>query len=77
MPAQWTGKLIGEIHNAGLTIKEVARRANLHDKYVSQVLNADREAPSAEAKLRQALDELLKEREEDNAKGKGKLPGQP
>lgn len=77
MPAQWTGKLIGEIHNAGLTIKEVARRANLHDKYVSQVLNADREAPSAEAKLRKALDELIREREEDNAKGKGKLPGQP
>ena len=77
MPAQWTGKLIGEIHNAGLTIKEVARRADLHDKYVSQVLNADREAPSAEAKLRKALDELIKEREEDNAKGKGKLPGQP
>lgn len=75
MPAQWTGKLIGEIHNAGLTIKEVARRANLHDKYVSQVLNADREAPSAEAKLRKALDELIREREEDNAKGKGKLPG--
>lgn len=66
MPAQWTGKLIGEIHNAGFTIKEVAWRANLHDKYVSQVLNADREAPSAEAKLRKALDELIKEREEDN-----------
>ena len=63
MPAQWTGKLIGEIHNAGSTIKAVAHQAKLHEKYVSQLLNADREAPVAEEKLRRALDELIKERE--------------
>jgi hypothetical protein len=66
MPAQWTGKLIGEIHNAGFTIKAVAHQAKLHEKYVSQLLNADREAPVAEEKLRRALDELIKEKEEDN-----------
>lgn len=63
MPAQWTGKLVGEIHNAGLTIKTVAKRAKLNPKYVSQILNADREAPKAEKKLRAALDELIKEKE--------------
>lgn len=55
MPAQWTGRLVGEIHNAGLTIKQVAAEAGLNDKYVSQVLNANTESPKAEQKLRAAL----------------------
>ena len=59
MPAQWTGQLIGEIHNAGLTIKRVALEAGLNDKYVSQVLNADAESPKTERKLRAALTRLL------------------
>lgn len=58
MPAQWTGQLIGEIHNAGFTIKRVAAEAGLNDKYVSQVLNADTESPKAERKLREALARL-------------------
>ena len=60
MPAQWTGQLIGEIHNAGFTIKQVAAEAGLNNKYVSQVLNADTESPKAERKLRDALERLLK-----------------
>ena len=31
MPAQWTGRLVGEIHNAGLTIKQVAAEAGLNE----------------------------------------------
>lgn len=58
MPAQWTGVLVGEIHNAGFTIKQVAAEAGLNDKYVSQVLNADAESPKAEQKLRAALERL-------------------
>ena len=58
-PAQWTGKIIGEIHNEGFTLKEVAAEAGLNPKYVSQVLNTDRESPSAERKLREALQRLI------------------
>lgn len=58
MPANWTGQLVGDIHVAGLTIKQVAREAGLNDKYVSQVLNRDDESPRAEAKLRAALERL-------------------
>lgn len=64
MPAQWTGQLVGEIHNAGLTIKQVAAEAGLNDKYVSQVLNADTESPKAEQKLRAALVRLCERRKE-------------
>ena len=62
MPAQWTGELIGEIHNAGFKIKDVAAEANLNPKYVSQILHGRCESEKAEAKLKSAL-ARLKERD--------------
>ena len=59
MPAKWTGELVGKIHNAGLTIKEVAAEAGMNPKYISTVLNQDTDAQKAEAKLRAALDRLI------------------
>lgn len=59
MPAQWTGQLVGEIHNAGLTIKQVSEEAGLNPKYVSTVLNGDSDATKAEEKLRAALNRLI------------------
>jgi len=67
MPAQWTGQLVGEIHNAGFTIKQVAKEADLNPKYVSQVLNRESESPKAEKKLRLALERLRTERNERNS----------
>lgn len=58
MPAQWTGELIGEIHNAGFKIKEVANEANLNPKYVSQILHGRCESSKAETRLREALERL-------------------
>lgn len=58
MPAQWTGVLIGEIHNAGLTIKQVSEEAHLHPKYVSAVLHGKVESSRAEKKLKDALARL-------------------
>lgn len=58
MPAQWTGQLVGEIHNAGFTIKQVAAEAGMNPKYVSTVLNDDYDAPKAAKKLRDALERL-------------------
>lgn len=64
MPAQWTGELIGEIHNAGLTIKQVAAEAGLNPKYVSQVLNGEGESEKAKAKLESALERLKSARKD-------------
>lgn len=58
MPAQWTGQLIGEIHNADLLIRDVAKEAGYHPKYVSQVLNGKAESPNMEKRLREALERL-------------------
>ena len=58
MPAQWTGELIGEIHNAGFKIKDVASEAGLNPKYVSQILHGKCESTKAEHRLRSALNRL-------------------
>lgn len=65
MPAQWTGELIGEIHNADLTIKNVAQEAGYHPKYVSQVLNGKVDSPNMEKRLRDALARLKEEGQHD------------
>lgn len=59
MPAQWTGQLIGRLHNNGITIKRLASFMGMHEKYVSQVLNGHCEPKNAEAKFNAALDELI------------------
>ena len=64
MPAQWTGVLIGDIHNAGFKIKEVAAEAKLNPKYVSQLLHGKYESNVAETKLREALDRLIEAKKE-------------
>lgn len=38
MPAQWTGELVGKMHNAGVTAKQLAAEMGKNPKYVSQVL---------------------------------------
>ena len=61
MPAQWTGVLIGRLHNAGITAKQLATHMGLNDKYVSQVLNGHCEPKNAETKFNAALDELIEQ----------------
>lgn len=58
MPEQWTGELIGEIHNAGFKIKEVAAEAKINPKYVSQVLHGKAVSPNVESKMKEALERM-------------------
>lgn len=59
MPAQWTGEFVGEVHNAGFRMKEVAAEAGLNPKYVSQILHGRYESKKAEGRLREALQRLI------------------
>jgi len=58
MPAQWTGRIVGELHNNNLTAKELAAEAGWNDKYLSQVLNSENPPKGAEQKLNDALNRL-------------------
>lgn len=59
MPAQWTGRIVGELHNNNLTAKELAAEADWNDKYLSQVLNSENPPKGAEQKLTDALNRLI------------------
>jgi len=59
MPAQWTATLLGEMHLAGVTAKQLAEEANLNPKYLSAVLNGHCEPRNAEQTLRAALARLI------------------
>ena len=55
MPAQWTGEVVGKIHNNRLTAKELAEELGWNDKYLSQVLNSENPPKNAEKKVNDAL----------------------
>lgn len=63
MPARWTADLLGEMHLAGITAKQLAAEAGWHEKYLSAVMNGHREPKHAEQVLRAAMDRLLKKRD--------------
>lgn len=58
MPEEWTGKLIGEMHNAGVSRAEVARELGVSTAYVTMVLNGIRTPEGAEEKLRAAFERV-------------------
>lgn len=62
MPAQWTGRIVGELHNNNITAKELAREVGWNAKYLSQVLNSSDPPRKAEEKLNAALNRILKKR---------------
>lgn len=58
MPAQWTAEILGEMHLAGITAKQLAEEAGWHEKYLSAVMNGHRDPKGAEDTLRAALAKL-------------------
>lgn len=63
MPEKWTGDLLGRMHLAGITAKELAAEAGLNDKYVSLLMNGHRNPKGAEAKLNAAFERLIQRKE--------------
>jgi Helix-turn-helix. len=55
MLAKWTGKVIGEMHVAGITMKDLAAEIGWHEKYLSAVMNGRRNPKGAEEKIKEGL----------------------
>ena len=66
MPAQWTGDMVGKMHNNRITMTQVAEKLGVTKAYVCMVLNGHRNPKGAEQRFMAALDELIKEREVGN-----------
>lgn len=58
MPEEWTGELIGDMHNAGVSRAEVAKELGVSTAYVTMVLNGIRTPEGAEEKLRAAFERV-------------------
>ena len=58
MPAQWTADLLGKMHLAGITAKQLAAEVGWNPKYLSVVLNGHKEPKDAEGKLNAAFNRL-------------------
>ena len=65
MLEKWTGELVGAMHMAGVTKKQLAETVGWNDKYLSVVLNGHKNPKGAKEKLFEALSRLIAERGED------------
>ena len=59
MIAQWTGDVVGQMHNANITAKQLAAEIGWNEKYLSQVLNCRVSPKNAEEKVRAALNRIV------------------
>ena len=64
MPEEWTGQVVGIMHNNRISYQQLADKLNWHVKYLSAVMNGKRTPAYAEEKVRNALAELLAESNE-------------
>lgn len=69
MPASWTGELKGELHNAQITVNDIAREAGMNPKYVSFVLHSNNPSEKAKNKLFDALARLKSRKEPTHGPG--------
>ena len=59
MPAKWSADLLGDMHLAGITAKQLAAEVGWNTKYLSVVLNGHTNPKGAKDKLRAAFDRLV------------------
>lgn len=64
MLPKWTGDVVGTLHVHNIKIRELAAKMGCAPEYLGKILNGKREPKNAEAKVKEALNELVKEREQ-------------
>lgn len=67
MPEQWTGILIGEMHNAKVYHTDLAEELNCSRGYVSMILNGTRSPAGAKERFRAAFERVLEKRRANEA----------
>ena len=64
MVEKWTGRLIGKMHNNGVSAAELATELGVTRAYVSMILNGARKPPEAKNRLETAVDAIIARRKE-------------
>ena len=63
MPESWTGKLIGEMHNAKVTYDDMAEVMGCTKSYVSRLLNCSRTPKDARERCEGAFEAIMARRQ--------------
>lgn len=69
LPKEWTGNLVGLMHNNEISFAELADELGVTNRYVSAILNSHKEPAGAEERLREAVNRIIlrKKSESPNA----------
>lgn len=59
MPKEWTGILVGLMHNNRISFAQLAEELGVTNRYVSMVLNGHREPPGAEERFKAAVQRII------------------
>ncbi len=65
MPASWTGKLIGEMHNKGVTYDDLGEELGVTKSYISMILNGKRNPPGIEQRMEEAVRNIIQRKGEN------------
>lgn len=66
MKDEWTGNLIGRMHNADVTFEELGAEVGWGKPYISMILNGSRNPAGAREKLEAAFEAIVTRRADDN-----------
>ena len=64
---QWTGELVGKMHNEKIRLEDVASELGVTKAYVSMLLNCKRKPKDAREKLEHAVEEIIRRKNEERA----------
>jgi hypothetical protein len=64
MPEPWTGRLIGKMHNNGITYEMLADKVGFKKAYVCAILNSRRKPPNIQQRFEKAVADIIAERKE-------------
>lgn len=63
MPETWTGNLIGEMHNKGITYGDLAEEMGVTKAYISMILNSKRKPDGICERMVNAVAEISKRKD--------------
>lgn len=62
MVEKWTGRLIGKMHNNGISLTDVANELGVTKAYISMILNGARKPKDAKRRLEETVDTIISRR---------------
>ena len=65
MPEKWTGRLIGKMHNDGVTYDDLAEELGVTRPYISMILNSTRKPAGIQERMEAAFESVISKRKGD------------